>query len=149
MLNQSRKCVYLIWGALIGALFLWGSLIVGLGSSPTLGWVADQPGVFFVLVFVAPVLEEYVFRRLVYDYVAERNHWAWPKEAVFHISAANLVSSLLFVAMHIGFRGLTSGLMVILPSLYLGLIRRESFGLAPCILVHGIWNLGWFSLFTP
>ncbi|MGB1538886.1 MAG: JDVT-CTERM system glutamic-type intramembrane protease MrtJ [Pseudomonadales bacterium] len=149
MIGSSRVSNYLIWGALIGALFLWSASSIVAGVSPNLHWVIRDFDLFLIFCFVSPVLEEYVFRGLIYDYVERRNQRAWPVGGVLQISVANLVSTLLFAMMHGVFRGVSSGLLVIVPSLYLGLLRRETYGLGPCMIVHGLWNLGWFSLFPP
>ena len=149
MVAVSRTSQHLTWGALIGALFLWLVIAFSLELSPSLSWVETHFPLFIVLCFISPVLEEYVFRGLIYDYVEDRNQTEWSVNQWVKISIANLVTTGLFIAMHVGFRGFLAGALVILPSLYLGLIRRESSTLGPCILVHGLWNLGWFSLFPP
>jgi membrane protease YdiL (CAAX protease family) len=147
--KSPRVSQYLISGALIGALFLWLALALLVGINPDLSWVPNNFGLFFAVCFLSPVLEEYVFRGLVYDYVERRSQWVWPANSVLKISISNLVSSFLFVMLHGILRGSSAALLVIVPSLYLGMLRRETSGLGPCILVHGFWNLGWFSLFPP
>ena len=149
MRKSSQVAQYLIWGALIGALLLWLALAVFFRIYPTLDWIFSDFGLFVAVCFLSPILEEYVFRGLVYDYVERRSQWHWPSHSVLNISVANLVSSMLFVIMHGLFRGFGTALLVIVPSLYLGILKRQTSGLGACMIVHGIWNLGWFSLFPP
>jgi len=42
-----------------------------------------------------------------------------------------------------------AGALVLLPSIYLGLLRQRYGGAGICMLIHAVWNVGWFSLFPP
>jgi len=42
-----------------------------------------------------------------------------------------------------------AGALVLLPSIYLGLLRQRYGGAGICMLIHAVWNVGWFSVFPP
>ena len=116
---------------------------------PTLVWVKQDWALFIVLCLASPLLEEYVFRGWIYE--AARQHWpsAWPTQASISISTANLVTSGFFVVAHTLLREPLVGVMVLIPSLYLGLLRDRYNKVSICIGTHAFWNIGWFSFFSP
>ena len=78
------------------------------------------------------------------------NRQSWSLTAYLSvISLHNLVASALFVVLHISLRDLQSGLLVLLPSIVLGLLRDRGVSLMKLIGIHGLWNLGWFSIYSP
>ena len=106
----------------------------------------DWP-LFLTLCIVVPVLEELVFRGLIQGYLRQFDPG---QKAILGISAANLLTSLLFVLLHWLTRDGYSALLVFLPSLYLGLVRDRTSSIVMCILIHGLWNLGWYIfVFMP
>ena len=96
-MTRSRNSHELIWGALIGALFLWGSLSWHLGVTPSVAWILPQWPMFFALCVASPILEEYVFRSLIYDVVDTRWSKVWPIGGYISISLANALTTCLFV----------------------------------------------------
>ncbi len=133
---------------MIGALFVWTvAVYLGIANSslPVLHSL-DWP-FFLTLCIVVPVLEELVFRGLIQGYLRQFDPG---QKAILGISAANLLTSLLFVLLHWLTRDGYSALLVFLPSLYLGLVRDRTSSIAMCILIHGLWNLGWYIfVFMP
>ena len=61
---------------------------------------------------------------------------------------ANLATTAAFSVVHMLTRDIVTGLLVIVPSLYLGFIRQRARNVGPCILVHAFWNYGWFAFFS-
>ena len=133
---------------MIGALFVWTTAVsLGIANSslPVLHSL-DWP-LFLTLCIVVPVLEELVFRGLIQGYLRQFDPG---QKAILGISAANLLTSLLFVLLHWLTRDGYSALLVFLPSLYLGLVRDRTSSIVMCILIHGLWNLGWYIfVFMP
>ena len=133
---------------MIGALFVWTTAVsLGIANSslPVLHSL-DWP-LFLTLCIVVPVLEELVFRGLIQGHLRQFDPG---QKAILGISAANLLTSLLFVLLHGLTRDGYSALLVFLPSLYLGLVRDRTSSIAMCILIHGLWNLGWYIfVFMP
>ena len=148
-MTRSRNSHELIWGALIGALFLWGSLSWHLGVTPSVAWIVPQWPMFFALCVASPVLEEYVFRAFLYEAVDARWPVAWPSGAPLSISLANALTTFLFVTTHMIAREPMAGALVLLPSIYLGLLRQRYGGAGICMVFHAVWNVGWFSVFPP
>ena len=133
---------------MIGALFVWTAAVsLGIANSslPVLHSL-DWP-LFLTLCFVVPVLEELVFRGLIQGYLRQFDPG---QKAILGISAANLLTSLLFMLLHWLTRDGYSALLVFLPSLYLGLVRDRTSSIVMCILIHILWNLGWYIfVFMP
>ena len=148
-MTRSRNSHELIWGALIGALFLWGSLSWHLGVAPSVAWILPQWPMFFALCVASPILEEYVFRSLIYDVVDTRWSKVWPIGGYISISFANALTTCLFVTTHVIAREPMAGALVLLPSIYLGLLRQRYGGAGICMVFHAVWNVGWFSVFPP
>ena len=148
-MTRLRTSHDLIWGAFLGALFLWGGLSWYLGATPSVAWILPQWPLFFALCVASPILEEYVFRGLMYEVADKRWPKVWSFGASLRISQANLITTALFVATHAILRDPITGALVLLPSLYLGVLRQRYRGIGVCIAIHAVWNVGWFSLFPP
>ena len=131
---------------MIGALFV---AVVGaqlLNIKPNWTSVVAQWPAFVTLCLISPVIEEMVFRGYCQRYLATtaagRKSWLW-------ISAANMLTTGLFVLTHALMRDGMNALLVVLPSLYLGVIMDRIGSLRLCMLVHALWNLIWFVLVYP
>ena len=106
-------------------------------------WVAVQPLLFVVLALVYPLLEEIVFRGMLQDGLSQRLT-PWTQGP---ISKANLITSLIFAALH-GFSHTPLwAAAVFLPSLVFGYFRERHSGLASPILLHAFYNSGYYALF--
>ena len=148
-MTHSRNSHELIWGAFIGALFLWGGASWYWDLTASLSWVALQWPMFFVLCVASPILEEYVFRGMLYEFIDARCRKAWFFGDYLSISFANATTTVLFVITHMITREPMVGALVLVPSLYLGLLRHRYGSIGVCMLIHALWNIGWFSLFPP
>ena len=137
--------------ALMGAFLVLGALSVYKGAMPDLGWWVEAPFLGLTLVVIAPILEEWTFRGWLFDTLRayfSRHDWA-PKAQFSVVSFHNLTTSALFVGLHIVMRDVQTGLLVLLPSLVLGLLRDRGVSLVSLMGIHGLWNLGWFSIYSP
>ena len=137
--------------ALMGAFLFLGVLSVYEGAVPDLGWWLEAPLLGLTLVVVAPILEEWTFRGWLFDTLRIYfNRHDWASMAQFSvISLHNLTTSALFVGLHMLMRDVQTGLLVLLPSLFLGLLRDRRVSLVSLMGIHGLWNLGWFSIYSP
>ena len=104
---------------------------------------------FFALCVASPVLEEYVFRGLLYDAVDARWPRVWPSGARLSISSCKCPDDLFVCIAHMIAREPMAGALVLLPSIYLGLLRQRYGGAGICMVIHAVWNVGWFSVFPP
>ena len=148
-MTHSRNSHELIWGAFIGALFLWGGASWYWDLTASLSWVALQWPMFFVLCVASPILEEYVFRGMLYEFIDARCRKVWFFGDYLSISFANATTTVFFVITHMITREPMVGALVLVPSLYLGLLRHRYGSIGVCMLIHAFWNIGWFSLFPP
>lgn len=102
-------------------------------------------GALFVLLLLAPVLEETVFRRGVHAWALRRwglgaqRGWAWP-------SRVNLLVALLFAAAHLLRLPPLLALAVVLPALAIGKVYEMTGRLWPCVAAHAAFNLCWLGL---
>ena len=137
--------------ALMGAFLFLGALSVYEGAVPDLGWWLEEPLLGLTLVVIAPILEEWTFRGWLFDTLrAYFDRRDWLTVAQFSvISLHNFATSGLFVGLHIVMRDLQTGLLVLIPSLALGLLRDRGASLVSLMSIHGLWNLGWFSIYSP
>ena len=148
-MTRSRNSHELIWGAFIGALFLWGGASWYWNLTPNFSWVILQWPMFFTLCVASPILEEYVFRGMFYEGIRTRYPKVWSFGDYLSISSANAATTFLFVIAHMITREPLAGALVLVPSLYLGLLRHRYGSIGICMLIHAFWNIGWFSLFPP
>ena len=137
--------------ALMGAFLFLGLLSVYEGAVPDLSWWLEAPLLGLTLVVIAPVLEEWTFRGWLFDTLRTYlNRHDWSSMALFSvISLHNLTTSVLFVGLHLLMRDVQTGLLVLLPSLVLGLLRDRRVSLVSLMGIHGLWNLGWFAIYSP
>ena len=133
----------LIGGAIVGALFLWGFVGLVFGGSVDFDWPQRYPLQFLVVCLVAPVLEEYVFRGVLFEAIQRRWVWRWPDRGEASLSIANLITTALFILLHYITRDPITAAIVLLPSLYLGLVKEVSGKIGVCIFVHVFWNIVW------
>ncbi|CAM3998929.1 JDVT-CTERM system glutamic-type intramembrane protease [Roseateles saccharophilus] len=106
----------------------------GLAVGPVLAFAGMGTWRLFVVVGLAPLLEEIVFRAGVQAELT-------PLMRSGH--AANLVTSTLFGLAHGLVAGPAHGMAVLLPSLLLGECWRRRPRLGPCVALHGAMNAAW------
>lgn len=97
-----------------------------------------------MVILVYPVVEEWLFRGELQPWITRKLGWA-----VGPLSAANLVTSALFTALHLLFHPPVWALAVFLPSLVFGYFRDATGGLAAPMLLHGFYNACFFVLLLP
>lgn len=124
---------------------LWSAVPVWLGLGLLVGASLRAPvsaAAWLSLVVVQPLLEEVTVRGLVQGALSQWNGRWERRLRVVPVSQANLVTTALFVALHLNNQPWPWALAVALPSLLLGHIR-ERFGSAwPCVLAHAHFNAG-------
>lgn len=94
--------------------------------------------------FASPLIEEYIFRGLVQDKINKFVN----KTHFFHISAGNLISSILFTSAHCIINPFfIQNLFVIIPSLYLGYLYDKYKTLKMPVLFHSFFNINIFTAY--
>ena len=95
-----------------------------------------------LIILVYPLLEEIVFRGLVQEFFTSKIRYR-----LGILSGANLLTSLVFVAMHIFYSQWIWALVVFFPSLVFGYLKERHQSLVSPILVHAFYNAGYFWFF--
>jgi len=131
--------------AIIAALLFW--MLLYLFDSPPLSvaWIFSASWLFLSLIVVQPLLEEIVFRGGLQSWISEKRH-----QVVVGLSFANIITSFIFVAMHLFYHAPLMAALVFIPSLVFGYFRDRYDGwLMPSILLHCFYNAGYFLLYPP
>ena len=96
----------------------------------------DLQSLFFLIVFY-PVVEELAFRGVIQEFIASKTK---QYSSFFHISVANIVTSLLFVAMHFVHHTPLWALLVFVPSLIFGYFKEQYGHIGYSIFLHMFYN---------
>ena len=96
----------------------------------------DVKDLFFLIVFY-PVVEELAFRGVIQEYIASKTE-RYP--AFFKLSAANVLTSVLFVAMHFVHHTPLWALLVFVPSLVFGYFKEQYGHMGASIFLHMFYN---------
>lgn len=116
----------------------------GIVSLPAL---RPTPTVLLHALLVAPVLEELVFRGLLQDLIEGAAVKA-RVPALGPVSAANLLTSVIFAACHLPFQDAVTASLIVVPSLVFGRLKELHASLAPSMLMHGWYNLAFLIAST-
>jgi len=142
--QQPRFWQDTLFGTAIAAgLLYWLVLYMVTRQPPAFGWPLQDPWRFVYPALLYPVAEELVFRGLVQD-LAHRYLKAWALGPLTH---ANILTSLLFTALHFFNHPPLWAAAVLVPSLLFGFFKDRSGGLAAPVLLHVFYNSGYFWLF--
>lgn len=106
-------------------------------------WFSQHIGSFLILSVLMPILEEIVFRGLIQEKLAQITGHA----SLARISAANLITSLLFVIFHLINHPPVWALLVLFPSLVFGYSKDKYKCLAAPILLHITYNAVYYVTF--
>lgn len=129
--------------ALLGGPVFWALYAVcGAGPTPDLSWPLRDPTALWLPGLVYPVLEEIVFRGGLQGWLAARIHGDWRRW-----SLANLLTSVIFAALHLVNDSWLAALAIVFPSLIFGFFRDRYQRVLPGILLHCTYNLGFIWLF--
>ena len=96
----------------------------------------DIRSLFFLILFY-PVIEELAFRGVIQEFIASKTKQFRP---FLFITVANLVTSLLFVAMHFVHHSPTWALLVFVPSLIFGYFKEQYGDIRASIILHMFYN---------
>lgn len=95
----------------------------------------------------AAILEEIIFRAGIHETLLRPGLAAWTHRcaSAIPLSAANLVTALLFALAHGLLRSWILALAVVPAALLLGWLYERYRRVWPCIAVHALMNLTWYS----
>ena len=90
-----------------------------------------------LLLVLAPVLEELVFRAGLHESLLRRLCAPW---------VANALTALVFALAHVLVRGDPAAFAVALPALLIGIVYQRWRRLWPCVLLHAAMNAIWLAI---
>ena len=130
------------WWAMAAAPLCWYLLsVVGLPVN------MEHPGfrLIFWSVLVYPILEEIVFRGGIQPALLTKPLFSGTRAG---ISVANVVTSIVFAALHTISQGPFWSTLIFLPSLVFGAARDRYGGIGAPIVLHMFYNAGFIALFA-
>ena len=107
-------------------------------------WPLSSPWPFVLPVLCYPVLEEIVFRGLIQELVSDY----LSRQSLGPLSVANLLTSVLFTALHFLYHPPLWAALVFFPSLVFGFFKDRTRQLTAPIILHIFYNAGFVWLFT-
>jgi len=91
-----------------------------------------------LLVLFYPIAEEIIFRGMLQEYILLKSK----KQMIFmSISTANLLTSILFVVLHVIYHEVYWALLVFIPSLIFGYFKDRFQSIIPSIILHSFYNV--------
>jgi membrane protease YdiL (CAAX protease family) len=109
---------------------IWGALYL-VGSKSDAAW--------WMLVIVAPVIEEFAFRGTLQSMLLRTNAG---RLRYGSISGANLLTALTFGLAHVWVDGHPMGVLTFFPGLVFGFFRERYQSVSPAIVLHSYYNAG-------
>lgn len=134
----------LFFAAMAAALLYWLALYLITQPGVDAGWPLREPLRFLYPALLYPIVEEWIFRGFVQE-LAHRHLQPWRLGPLSH---ANILTSLLFTALHFINHPPLAAAMVFIPSLVFGFFKDRTSQLAAPVLLHIFYNSGYFWLFT-
>lgn len=125
--------------ALLAGVLFWGGMIA-LGI-PMTGSTAFLT--LLSVIVLQPVLEELLFRGILQG---QLTRFIWGKRAWGGISLANVVVTVVFVALHFFTHPPLWAFGVLIPSLLFGYFRDRHDSVYPAMALHVFYNAGYFLL---
>jgi len=122
---------------------VWAAMLV-VGQGKQSGWPTLR--VWFFVVLVAPLLEEFIFRGGLQAWLFEKPFFC--RRPLLNISFANLLTSFIFAAFHVLSQPILWAASIFFPSLVFGWARDKTGSVLPAMLLHAWYNLGFVALFV-
>jgi len=94
----------------------------------------------FSLILWQPFGEELLFRGIIQGQIYKL---PWGQRSWFDLSAANLLTSFAFVALHLVYHPTVWAVAIFFPSLVFGYFRERHQSLYPAFALHSLYNLGY------
>jgi len=134
----------LFYAALAAGLLCWLGLYLIQQPAVQWAWPLLKPWQYLAPVVFYPLVEEMIFRglvqELVHDYISRRS--------LGPLSVANLLTSVVFTAMHFIYHAPVWAALVFFPSLVFGFFKDRTGRLTAPILLHIFYNAGFLWLFS-
>lgn len=132
-------------------LHFWIAIVLGPVVWLALWWITGKPApdgiavkVLLTGVILYPVIEELAFRGFIQTKLLQKSFFA--KTLFLKITNANIVTSFLFASFHLFNQPPLWAALIFFPSLVFGYLRDRYDAVAPSIVVHAWYNLGFLLL---
>ena len=132
------------WLAMSAAPCAWW-VLWAVFAMPVTGARTVTLSVLLMTIVVYPVLEEIVFRGALQGWLLG---FVRARHRILGISLANLVTSLVFTALHFINHPPLWAALVLLPSFVFGWARERFDSILPAIVLHIFYNAGFILLFA-
>lgn len=97
-----------------------------------------------MLLVIAPVLEELVFRKGMHEVLLRRLAGCRSSG----VALANAATALSFALAHVALNPTWLSALTSLPALVIGVVYQRSRRLAPCVALHAVFNAVWLVWVT-
>jgi membrane protease YdiL (CAAX protease family) len=134
----------LFFAAIAAALIYWLALYLITQPDTRVSWPLRDPLGFAYPALFYPLIEEWIFRGIIQD-LAHRHLKPWSLGPLSH---ANIVTSLLFTALHFINHPPVWAAAVLLPSLVFGFFKDRTGHLMAPMILHVFYNSGYFWIFA-
>jgi membrane protease YdiL (CAAX protease family) len=131
------------WLFMLAAVPVWVCLVTYFDAEPDFTWFYHNPGSFVLLAALLPVLEEIVFR----GFIQEQLTRSIGSSRLGVLTYANILTSIIFSAMHFINHPPVWALLVFIPSLVFGYSKDRFDTLLAPILLHLVYNSGYYLIF--
>jgi membrane protease YdiL (CAAX protease family) len=133
------------WIAAGAGILFWVGLTLWASPTPDPWWPARQFRQFLYLTLLFPIIEEVIFRGYIQ---ATLLRWRYGRRAWLQITVANVLTSVLFTALHFLNHPPLAAAGVIVPSLIFGYFRDRHGGIHAAAVLHVFYNAGYLWLFS-
>lgn len=106
-------------------------------TTPSLNWLLAEEYRLIWLLLIIPVVEELAFRGFLQTTLMKRTLHRYPLPG---LSYANILTSLMFMILHLLMNPQTEALLTFLPSLIFGQLRERYGSVLPAIFLHMLYN---------
>ena len=113
-------------------------------DTPGIESLFDKKQILLWGVIIFPLVEELAFRGVIQEFIAAKTKRL---HLLGSLSAANILTSLLFATLHLLYHQAFWIILVFIPSLVFGYFKEQYQGILPSIILHAFYNLN-FILFV-
>lgn len=106
-------------------------------------WLLHDWRSFVWLILFYPVTEEIIFRGFIQEYLYKKTYGKYLLPYI--VSFANIITSILFVLIHLVHHSPVWAVLVFFPSLVFGYFKEKFSSVLPSILLHSVYNFACFS----
>ena len=130
--------------ALLAAPAFWVALLYFIPVKTDWWWPVNYPVSYLTPALIYPVLEEIVFRGLIQELVYQHI----TKSMAGPLSVANIITSVLFTALHFIYHPPLWAALVFIQSLVFGFFKDRYQTLTAPVILHVFYNAGYLWLFS-